>query len=311
MHKLAFIHNLEKDQILKLSGGASIFVSLTLTLIKTAACFFTGSISLMSSLLDSMMDLLSSSINFTAILYALSPPDEEHRFGHGKAEDVAAFAQSIFIFGSAIFIAFRAIKSLITLPPLENETVGILVMSISLVLTITLVLFQRFVIRKTNSAIVQADALHYLTDILTNAAVLIVLFLAHFWKQLAILDAILGLFIALYVAHAAWEIFDKAFGNLMDREMSEEIRVEIINIVLSHSKVKGLHDLRTRAAGNKPIIQFHLELDPTLSLFDAHTIGDEVEDLILETYPDAEVLLHLDPENATVHPILSEQVKKI
>ena len=193
----------------------------------------------------------------------------------------------------------------------ENEKVGVLVMGISIALTLMLILFQRFVIKKTKSSIIEADSLHYITDILANTSVLVVLFITYFFPKLVIIDVILGLLISLYIVIAAWKIFYKAFNNLMDKEMSEDVRLAIKLLILSHPKIKGLHDLRTRAAGNKPIVQFHLELESTLDLFSAHSICDEVEDIILATYTNAEIIIHLDPENAKVHPILSEQVKKI
>ena len=285
--------NQDHARLVKGASLASILVAISLIIIKLFAWFITGSVSLLASLLDSTMDAAASMFNFVAIRYSLQPADDEHRFGHGKAESIAGLIQSAFIAGSAAFLWLHAISRLSDPTPLAATNIGVIVMSISLVLTIALVLLQKYVVKKTNSAVIEADSLHYLSDILVNIGVIAVLvFNQYLWPSA---DAVFGFVIALYIFYNAGVIAYKAAQSLLDHELPTEIRQKIISIVESHSQVIGLHELRTRESGSMQFIQVHIDLDKNMNLQAAHNIGDEVEALIVAELPNADVLIHTDP----------------
>ncbi len=291
----------EAGRLMRLATWASVTVAAVLIVVKAATWLLTGSISVLSSLVDSLMDVMASLVNLFAVRHALVPPDAEHRFGHGKAESLAGLGQSVFIAGSAVFITVEAVGRLVTPLPVEHASVGVAVMVFSIVATVGLVLFQRHVVRKTGSTAVGADVLHYETDVLINGSVIVSLALSSMlgWHRA---DPIFGLAIALFLLRGAWLIARRAFDVLMDREFADEDRTRIRDIVLAHPKVKGMHDLRTRSSGIQPFIQLHLELDGDMRLMEAHKIADEVEALIMAHFPRAEILIHQDPEGLIEAP---------
>lgn len=295
-----------QTQLMRYATYASVLTAAVIIVAKMFAWFYTDSLSLLSSLVDSILDIVASIINLFALRYALKPADEDHRFGHGKAEDIAAFSQSAFIAGSAIFIGTEAISRFLNPTAIEHSMIGIWVMLFSIIMTTILVMFQRYVVKRTKSTIVEADSLHYLTDFYVNIAVIVALLLYQFF-DLKFVDPIFALGIAAYIFYTAWKVARKSFDHLMDKEFEEEDRQKIIVTALQHPLVKGLHDLRTRSSGIKPFIQFHLELDGDISLTEAHTISDEVEALVMKAFPNAEVLIHQDPEGLESLP---DQVKK-
>jgi ferrous-iron efflux pump FieF len=277
-----------------LAAVASVCVAIFLISGKAVAYFATGSVSLLSTLVDSMLDLAASLINLIAIRHAVTPADREHRFGHGKAEPLAGLAQSAFVAGSAVFLLIEAGKRLLHPVPVSNEAIGIVVMLISIVTTLALVLFQRWVIRRTNSVAIGADSLHYKSDLLVNAGVIVSLLITtRFGWPFA--DPLFAIAVALYILVNAWAIFNKSFNLLMDRELPEEDRERIRTIAKANPSVIDIHDLRTRSSGTQQFIQFHLEVDGNLTLIDAHTIADSVMRAVEQAYPDAEVLIHEDP----------------
>ncbi|MFQ5984531.1 MAG: cation diffusion facilitator family transporter [Alphaproteobacteria bacterium] len=282
-------------RLMKLATGASVAVAGTLIGVKLAAWLLTDSVSLLSSLIDSLMDVAASLVNFVAVRHALQPPDHEHRFGHGKAEPLAGLGQAAFIAGSAVFLVIEATNRLFHPQPIPHGLVGIGVMVFAILLTIALVHFQRYVVRKTGSTAVKADALHYASDVMVNATVIVSIGLSvglgWHWA-----DPVFALGIALYILRCAWEIARSALDILMDREFADEERERIRAIVMEHPEVRGMHELRTRSSGIKPFIQFHLELDGELNLSRAHAIADEVEARIKEVFPGAEIIIHQDPE---------------
>lgn len=290
------MNDLDKHQkLMKTAGTASVFVAITLIVVKVAAWNRTSSVSIFASLIDSGMDALASIINLIAIRYALEPPDHQHRYGHGKAEAIAGLAQASFISGSAVILLLNAFDRLMNPRELQNIDLGISVMSVSLVLTIMLVLYQRHVAKVTGSTAVKADALHYLTDILSNAATILALYLAAIgW---GILDVIIGFGIGLYILHSAWEIITESLNMLLDRELPDEVKKKISKVVLSHDKVYGFHDLRTRKAGIQQYVQFHLELEDELTIIEAHVISEEVEELMIKNFPNIEAIIHIDPRS--------------
>jgi len=285
---------------MRFASIASMSVAGTLIVIKLAALFLTHSVSLLATLVDSLTDSFASLINFIAIRQALMPPDREHRFGHGKAEPLAALAQSAFMAGSAIFVLIAALQRLMNPAPLAHGAVGLTVMGISMILTVFLVFFERRVVKKTGSMVIQTDSLHYEVDLWSNTAVLLSIGASTFWN-FHILDPIAAFGITAYLLWNTYHIAIHAIQNLMDREFSEEERAEIRAIALRHKNILGAHDLRTRRSGPSSFIQIHLEMDDHLPLIHAHKISDEVEMAIRKRFPEAEVIVHEDPHSIVEH----------
>lgn len=279
--------------LLKLASGASVLTAGILIVAKTGAWYVTGSVSLLASLIDSIMDSLASLINLFAIRYALQPPDEEHRFGHGKAEPLAGLAQSAFISGSAVFLVFHAIDRLRHPHAVDQIPLGLWVMALAIVMTLVLLLIQRHVIHKTGSTAIQADSLHYVTDLLTNISVLVALYLSTLGWAWA--DPVFAIAVAVYIFYSAFQIGHEAFQHLMDRELPEEVLEEINAIAMAHPEVTGTHHTRTRQSGHMRFVQMHLELEENMSLKRAHEIADQVENEIMAFLPDSEVIIHQDP----------------
>lgn len=285
-----------QGRLMRRATYASVTVAVILIMAKSAAWGFSGSVAVLSTLMDSVLDALASLVNLFAVGHALTPPDREHRFGHGKAEPLAALAQAAFIAGSAIFLLIEAGKRLYEPRPVEASEIGIGVMVFSIVMTLLLVRYQRYVIKETGSLAISADSLHYVGDLLVNAAVIVALLLS---TQLGLLwaDPVFGLAIAAYIFWNAWMIARGALDMLMDRELEPEERQQIADIVKGHPEVRGLHDLKTRAAGPQKFIQMHLEMDGNLSLWRAHEISDAVESELEQAFPHAEILIHQDPDD--------------
>ena len=280
-------------RLLKLATTASVLTALLLIVGKTAAWLLTGSISVLASLVDSLMDAAASIINLVAVRVSLQPPDEEHRFGHGKVEPLAALAQAAFIAGSAVFLVLHAVDRLMHPRPVEDVMVGIVVMGFAVTATAALLLIQRHVIRRTRSTIVRADSLHYTTDLLTNLGTIAALALTQYgWS---VLDPLFGILVAIYICYGAWHIGHDAFHHLIDRELPDEVRERVKQLARAEPLVRGLHDLRTRQSGAMEIIQLHLELDADLTLGEAHAATDRVEHAIREAFPLADVIIHQDP----------------
>ncbi len=286
---------------IRYASYASVVVASVLILIKLGAYLATNSVALLASFIDSLLDVAASLINLIAIRHALVPADEDHRFGHGKAEPLAGLAQSAFIAGSALFLIVEAGDRLFSPQSIEHGTIGITVMVISLVLTIALVGYQRHVIKMTGSIAIKADNLHYVGDVLVNLSIIIALVLS-LYLEWYIADPLFALGVAAYVLYSAWEIVQGSLDQLMDRELPDEARDKIIQIALSHPEVRNFHELRTRTSGHITFIQLHLEMDPVLTLVKAHQISDEVEAEIHKVFPDSEVIIHEDPEGLEEHP---------
>lgn len=286
---------LDHAGLLKLASGASVLTAGFLIVAKLVAWSMTGSVSLLASLVDSVMDSIASLINLFAIRYSLQPADEDHRFGHGKAEPLAGLAQAAFIAGSAVFLVFHAIDRLRYTHTLEQVGVGVAVMVLAIVMTLGLLAIQRYVIRKTGSTAISADSLHYLTDLLTNVSVLVALYLSTLGWIWA--DPVFAIAVAIYIFYSSFQIGHEAFQQLMDRQLPDDILQKIRATAMSHPEVSGTHELRTRQAGHTRFVQLHLELDENLPLKRAHAIADEVEAEILMFLPGAEVIIHQDPKN--------------
>ena len=234
---------------------ASMATAAVIIIAKMIAWIATDSSSVLASLIDSLLDIISSFINFIAARYAMQPPDSEHRFGHGKAEDLAVLVQSSFFIISGIFVTTIAIKKIIVPQEIDNSQLGVWLVVFSLVISVLLMLYQTYVIKRTSSNIVRADRLHYFTDFFTNGAVIVSLFFSIFLKS-KIIDPIFAIMIAIYMLYEASKLFKEAFRNLMDHEFTEADKKSLQQIIISHKDVKGFHDLKTRHSGSKPIIQF-------------------------------------------------------
>ena len=278
----------------RLASYASLSVALTLVAVKIWAWYATGSVSLLSSLVDSFLDVMASAITVIAIRISLVPADAEHRFGHGKAEGLAALAQSIIIAGSAVYVFSEAVTRLLNPKAVTAPEIGMGVMALSVALTLALVAFQQYVVRETQSMAINADAAHYKTDLLINLGVAFTLPIAA-WTDFVIIDPIVGIIIALYILRATYDIATDALDVLLDRELPTADRNKIYSIAMQHKDVKGFHDLRTRFGGNQYFIQFHLELEPQMTLLETHRILDDVEDQVKAAYPNSDIIVHADP----------------
>jgi len=281
--------------LLRRATWASVTVALLLIVGKMAAWLMTGSLSVMASLVDSLMDAAASTINLVAVRLSLNPADSEHRFGHGKAEFLAGLAQASFIAGSSFFLLIHAVERIRNPPPLNDARVGIIIMVLAIVITLLLLAYQYRVIQITNSTAIRADALHYATDILTNAGTIVALVLArHGWPGL---DPLFAMVIAGFIFYSACKIGYDATQMLMDRELPSEVREKIIRIARKPPQVRGVHDVRTRQSGQTIMIQLHLELDDDIPLRRAHGVARAVEKEILRNWPEADVIIHQDPVN--------------
>ncbi len=283
-----------KARLMRRASRASVAAALVLGTIKLAAYIYTDSIALLSSLIDSLLDLAASTLTLFAVRQALLPADDEHRFGHGKLEALAGLSQAAFIAGSALFLVFEAGHRLLEPRVVQHAGAGLAVMLVSILVTVLLVGYQRYVVRRTGSLAIGADRLHYVSDLLVNLGIIGSL-LCGLWLDWVYADPIIGIAITLYILYNAWEIARMALDQLMDRELPDTERERIAAIVRAHPAVQDLHDLRTRIAGPTAFIQLHLELPPSITLLRAHAISDEVEADIRRVYPHAEVIIHEDP----------------
>jgi len=284
----------EKERLLKLATSLSMLVASSLVVIKCIAWIKTSSVAMLGSLLDSVLDGAAAALNLMFVRRALPPADQRYRFGHGKAEPIGGMFQSMIIGASAFFLIAESIRRLVEPQMPGNSRLGITIMLVSSALVGLLVVFQRYVVRKTGSMVVSADALHGFGDIMINLGVIVAL-VASTQFDAPYIDPIIGIILAGILLRGAWEIGTTALRHLMDAEFSEQDRIKIREIATSHPQVTDIHDLRTRSAGLSSFIQLHIELDGELNLNEAHEIADDVELSIRKQFPEAEVLIHQDP----------------
>ncbi|SOB54583.1 cation diffusion facilitator family transporter [Pseudomonas lundensis] len=289
----------EHARLLRLATRASVAVASLLIVTKAIAWWLSGSVSMLAGLTDSLLDGVTSFLNLLAVHYALRPADDDHRYGHGKAESLAGMAQALFIAVSAVLIAFQAIERLKHPEPISAPWIGIGVIVFSLVMTVALLVLQHRVVKATGSNAVRADSLHYRSDLLLNGSILVALVLASFgWPQL---DAWFGLGIAGYILWSAIQIARQSFSVLMDEELPADVSQNMLELACSVPGVLGAHDLRTRISGNIWYVQLHLELPGELTLSVAHDLSDRAAEAIERRYPQAEVLVHADPQEVVKH----------
>ena len=287
---------LPKDPALlqRVAAGSSLSLATLLAVLKLVAALATGSLAVLSSLIDSMADIVASAITFVAVQISQQPPDRSHRFGHGKAESLSAMTQAALVAGSAVFVLVDAVRRFGDPQPLRSTGLGIAVMAFAIVATLVLVWFQRHVVKVTGSQAINADSVHYRADLLTNltiiASLVITQQLGWLW-----LDAAMGAAVALYLGWHAYGIGNDAVRVLMDHELPATTRQRIKDIVLAHPEVQGLHDLRTREAGATQFIELHLEIDGKMTVAAAHDVTDAIEAELFAELPTAEVILHQEP----------------
>lgn len=281
--------------LMRLATYASVGVACVLIVAKGVAWFATDSVSMLSTLLDSMLDAVASIVTLLAVRHALQPADYEHRFGHGKAEALAGLAQAAFIAGSGVFLLVESISRLFTPHAIGHGAWGVGVMTGSIVLTSFLVVFQSYVVRRTGSLAVGSDAFHYRIDLVTNLAVIASLILSA-WFGFSYADPLVALAIVIYMAYGSFGIVAQALDELMDRELPDADRQKIKDIALAEDRITSVHDLRTRSSGPNRFIQIHVEMDRNLSLLEAHEISDRVMYNVEAAFPNSEVLIHQDPE---------------
>ena len=283
------------------AAAASIAVALLLVALKAWASWRTGSTAMLGSLADSTLDLVASGITLFAVWFASKPADHNHRFGHGKAEAVAAMVQVMLITVSAAGIALRAGEHLLGGQEVEAAGEGIAVSVIAILATFGLLAWQRYVIARTRSVAIRADFAHYQSDLLLNLAVIAALVLDTV-LGLRGADPVFGLLIAAWLVRSAWRAGSEAIEHLMDAEWPEDKRRRLIEVVANHEGFSRLHDLRTRTAGDIDIAQFHIEMDPDLTVREAHDMLERVENDLAAAFPGLELFVHIDPRGQIDDP---------
>lgn len=285
-------------RLVKTAALSSTVVAALLLLMKIFAWWYTGSVSLLASLIDTLVDLAASATNLWILRYSLQPADKEHTFGHGKAESLAALAQSMFISGSALFLFLTGCQHLMAPGAVQNLKLGMEITIFALFITLALVTFQRWVVRKTDSQAIRADMLHYQSDVLMNGAILLALGLS--WYGFIYADALFALSIGMYILYSALRMGYEAVQILLDRALPDEERQTIIRIVTSLPGVAGAYNLRTRQSGPTRFIQIHLEMEDSLPLVEAHILAEQVELALLHHFPSADITIHQDPSSMVV-----------
>ena len=285
----------ERGKLTARAAFASIVMAVTLIALKSWAALETSSMAMLGSLADSGLDLVASLVVLLGVRIAAQPADYDHRFGHGKAEALAALVQVILISLSAIFIGFRAVQRLLSGAQTGEAELGIGVSVIAMVLTVALISYQRHVVRRTGSLAIGTDRLHYSSDLLLNASVIVALVLDQF-AGLTGADAVFGLLIALWLAWGAWKASSHALDQLMDREWPDDRREQFLATAKEYPELAGLHDLRTRSSGTHYFAQFHVWVPAEWTVQEAHDRLDRVEEQLQQRFPDTEILIHVDPE---------------
>ncbi|MBP6563020.1 MAG: cation diffusion facilitator family transporter [Neisseriaceae bacterium] len=289
----------DRERLMKTATYASVGLAVSLIVLKAWVWFASGSVSILASLIDSLMDSGASVINMIAVGIAIKPADKHHRFGHGKAESLAALVQAAFVAGSAVFLLLQAFDRLLHPKPITNTGWGMAVMVVSIAGTLALVAYQRYVVKRTHSQAIAADSLHYASDLLANSVVIVALLLTTWGIDGA--DVYLAFLLVLWIFKSAWDIAKTALSDLMDQELPSEDRQRIETLVLGVSGVLGMHDLRTRTSGANVFIQLHIELDDGLNIVDAHTITEKVERTLEKAFDYSDVIVHQDPVSVVHH----------
>lgn len=283
-----------QNRLKRAASAASVALAAALTLLKVAAAVYTGSLAVLSSMIDSLADIFASSITFVAVKFASMQATDDHRYGFGKAEAISALVRSAFVAGSGIFVLYDGIMRLFMRKTVGDPDFGIVVMVISLAATTALILFQKYVAKRTNSLAIAADSAHYTVDVVTNLAIIATLVVVKLF-EIYWFDTVTALAVAGYLLLNAYKLACGAVSVLTDAELSDDIRKKVCRIVMENPFSQGIHDLRTRDLGGAYMFEFHLELDGDLPLSAAHEMTEAVEDNLLDEFPNAQIIIHQDP----------------
>lgn len=285
---------MEPQRLMRLATVASMSTALILIVAKFLAWRLTDSVSMLSSLVDTSLDLVSSLVTFLAVRQALVPPDDDHRFGHGKAEGLAGLIQAGFIAASGCALLVAIVERLGNPKQVREEGIGLAVSALAIGLTLCLVAFQKYVVRRSGSLAINADMAHYSTDLVATLVTGAAVFLSGLLDQ-PLIDSGVAALVALYLMHGAWNVARESLDVLMDRELPAEDGRKIEAIARAHPGAKDAHDLKTRSSGLTKFIQLHIEVDRDLSVVLGHAIGLEVQAEIARAFPGAEIIIHVDP----------------
>ncbi len=291
----------ERGRATRRAAIASVATALFLLLLKGWATLATGSVAMLGSLIDSGLDLIASIVTLWAVRVAAAPADHDHRFGHGKAEALAALFQVGLIAVSAVGIAWRAVDQLTRGATPASAEYGIGVSIAAIAATFALTAYQRAVVRSTGSVAIEADHVHYQSDLLLNGAVILALVLETY-AGLTGADPLFGIAIAAWLLFGGWRASGRAVNQLMDREWPEHRRQAFLAVTARHPANRGTHDLRTRSSGAHDFAQFHIWVDPAMTVAEAHDVMDEIEAELARAFPGVEVLIHVDPEGQVDAP---------
>ncbi len=288
----------QRAQLTTRAAIASITMALFLVVLKSYAAIQTGSVAMLGSLADTALDLLASIVTLVGVRFAAMPADDDHRFGHGKAEALAALAQVVLISISALGIAWRAIDRLTSSAKTEGLELGMGVSMVAIGATFALLAYQRYVIKRTGSVAIETDHVHYQSDLLLNLSVIIALVLDQL-LGFRMADPLLGIGIALWLIYGAWRAASRSIDQLMDKEWPEAKRRDFLAAAADYPELAGLHDLRTRTSGAHDFVQFHVWVPGSWTVEQAHDRMDRVEEALQDRFPGTEILIHLDPEGHT------------
>lgn len=281
------------NKLITIAGTASSCVAIFLILIKTFAWLYSDSSAIFASLIDSALDFFASGINLFAIRYSIIPRDEDHKYGHGKAEALAGLLQSAFIFGSSIFLIMHGISKVINTVELEHIKLSIIVTMIAIIVTILLVLFQSYVVRKTHSTAVHADLIHYKSDILLNISVIVSLIFVNY--GMLYMDGVFAILIGFYISISAFHITRKSTNILLDHQLNKDDEDKIKELTLSVPGIIAIGDFRTRNSGPTFFVQMIVYLDDNITLLDAHLLTEQVESKISSEYSTCDIIIHMEP----------------
>lgn len=298
VHSHSQVHGEERSSLTTRAALASIAMAVFLIGLKVWASIETSSMAMLGSLADSTLDLIASLVVLLGVRIAATPADTDHRFGHGKAEALAALVQIILITLSALFIGYRSVERLMNGAQTTNADLGIGVSAVAILFTFALISYQRYVVRRTGSVAISTDRLHYASDLALNSSVIAALVLDQYVNWTGA-DAIFGLLIALWLLWGAWRSSSTALDQLMDREWPEELRAKFLAACSEYPELAGLHDLRTRMSGTHNFAQFHVWVPGDWTIAHAHDRMDRIEEELQERFPATEILIHLDPEGHT------------
>ncbi|GEN39634.1 iron transporter [Pseudoalteromonas tetraodonis GFC] len=288
------MHNRSYEFWVKASSIVTMIMVSLMIATKAWAWLASGSASMLGSLTDSLMDITATLMSFLVLSYALRPADDDHRFGHGKAEALAGLGQAAFIAGSGCLLMFHGIERLINPVELSHSLLGVWVSIFAIACTLVIVFVQNKVVKHTESIAIKADSVHYKGDLILNAAVLLAILLAYYGVLYA--DPLFAIGVAGYLLYNSWDIATESASHLMDKELPDEEKQSIFEIARNHNDVYGVHGIRTRQGGKVKFIQLHLELDDNLPLIRAHKVADEVELMITQQFEsEVDILIHLDP----------------